>query len=506
MAYKKEYWTVTSGDLKQKRVHLKTPDFEKEADDGYKIVIDPTIKKQKWDGVGAAVTDATASLIWKQSPEQRKNLLEELFSPEQGNYNLIRIPMGSCDFGSGEVSDTQYYSYDDVPYDQPDLKLEHFSIGTGQPGAKDATKDLKYIVPVLQEILRINPKVRILATPWSAPAWMKDTKHMEKGGHLRKDICRQVLLKTYAQYFVKFLRAYQKLGISISALCIQNEPNFATPWPAMIWTMPELADFGAHYLKPALYHDFPKVELYFWDGSLDQLDDSLSTKISKEEESAFAGLAFHTYFGPYENIANVRKFDPQWKLAMTERRCMLEESVADASHIMMGLIGNYLVRRGLSSIYLWNLALDERGLPNIAGSTGRRGVVTIDHQTGKVQRNLEYYMLRNFSQDVLPGSVLVKSTSYMKNSYEGGLSSTAFVEPDDSLAAQIYNPTNKELKAVISLKDSGEWQEVMVPAYGTVTVHKSNGKMNMSSPRTDEKFKLNPVAAHFMGDTAPGKE
>ncbi|MBM6412060.1 glycosyl hydrolase family 30, partial [Lacticaseibacillus paracasei] len=93
------------------------------------------------------------------------------------------------------------------------------------------------------------------------------------------------------------------------------------------------------------------------------------------------------------------RLNPNWKLAMTERRCMIEETPEDASHIMFGLIGNWLVRQGLNMIDLWNIALDERGLPNQVGSTGRRGVVTIDHTTGKVQRNLEYYMLRNFNQD-----------------------------------------------------------------------------------------------------------
>lgn len=505
MFYHNEYWTVTAGDLTQKRQRVKTPAFLSTARGKFRIIVDPARKKQKWVGVGAALTDVAASLIWKQTPEQRKKLLEELFSPAQGNLNLLRIPMGSCDFGSGEVSLARYYSYDDAPYDQPDLKLKNFSIGQGKPGSQNATKDLKYIVPVLQEILKINPQVKILATPWSAPAWMKDTKRMEKGGHFRKDICRQTLLKCYAQYFLKFIRAYQKLGIPIAALSIQNEPNFDTPWPAMIWTMRELADFGAHYLKPALYRDFSHIKLYFWDGSLDQLDDSLTSKISPEEINSFAGLAFHTYFGPYKNIDNARRVSPHWELAMTERRCLLNQTVADASHIMLGLIGTYLVRRGLSSIYLWNLALDERGLPNIAGSTGRRGVITIDHQTGKVQRNLEYYMLRNFAQDVAPGSFLVASSDYMKNSYSGGLGSTAFIQPDHSLAGQIYNPTAHSLTACLQIKGASSWQTISVPAYGVVTFHKSNQALNESAPRADEIFKLHPIAPQLVGDAAPGK-
>ena len=181
-------------------------------------------------------------------------------------------------------------------------------------------------------------------------------------------------------------------------------------------------------------------------------------------------------------------------------------TVEDASHIMMGLIGNWLVRQGVSSIFLWNLALDERGLPNIAGSTGRRGVVTIDHSSGKVQRNLEYYMLRNFGQDVVPGSIVVGSTTYTQNGYSGGLGSVAFMAPDGSIAAQLYNPTDEELRATVKINGVTGWQSVIVPAYGTVSLHKTNGKLNQSHPRKDEQFKLNPYPMNHKDDMAPGKE
>lgn len=508
MTYKYEYWTATSGDLSQKRTEIDIPTEHDEPGDGYQIIIDPMIKKQNWIGTGAALTDASASLIWKMGSKKRSALLNELFSPEQGNFSLIRLPMGSCDFGSGEVSKTQYYSYDDVPHDEPDLELKHFSIGTGTPGSADATKDLKYIIPVLQEILQINPAVKILATPWAAPAWMKDTNKMENGGHFRNDIMPQKkLFECYAQYFVKFISAYQKYGISIQNVAIQNEPNFVTAWPSMIWTLRELADFGANYLRPALDKTFPNVGIYLWDGSLDHVTEKeLGDMVGENRKNAFAGFAFHTYVGPYENGVQAKRFNPNWNVAMTERRCMMRQTVPEASHIMMGMIGNDLVRQGISSIYLWNLALDERGLPNIAGSTGRRGVVTIDHQTGKVMRNLEYYMLRNFTQDIESGSCLIGSSSYMHcdysdifaNKYDGGLSSVAFLANNNAIAVQIYNPTEKALKATIKInRFNAKWQNVVVPAYGTVTLHKSDYPINESKPAADEEFELHPLKANL---------
>lgn len=509
MTYKYEYWTETSGDLSQKRTKIDIPVEHDEPGAGFKIIMDPTIKKQNWIGAGAALTDAAASLIWKLSENQRSKLLNELFAPDQGDFSLIRLPMGSCDFGSGEVSKTKYYSYDDVPYDEPDLELNHFSIGEGKPGSTTATKDLKFIIPVLQEILKINPAVKVLATPWSAPAWMKDTSKMTGGGHFRDDIRipHERLLKCYAQYFVKFISAYQKYGITIHNVSIQNEPNFATPWPSMIWSMRELANFGANYLRPALDKTFPSIGIYLWDGSLDHvMGKELSEDVSIPQENAFRGLAFHTYVGPYENAVQAKRFNPYWDVSMTERRCMMTQTVTEASHIMMGLIGNDLVRQGISSIYLWNLALDERGLPNIAGSTGRRGVVTIDHKTGKVMRNIEYYMLRNFTQDVESGSWLIGSSSYMQcnysdiltNKYYGGPSSIAFLNYDNSIAGQIYNPTEKPLKVTIKINRFGtRWQNAIVPAYGTITFHKSNHPINESKPCENENFELHPMKAHL---------
>ena len=506
--FKNQFWTVTAGDLSKKRAKLAAPrKTAKPAEGAAKIVVDPSQKFQDWLGVGAAITDSTAKLIWDQSKEQREALLHELFDPEEGAYSVVRVPIGSCDFQSQD-----YYSLDDVPFGEHDNDMKHFSIGEGKPGAKDATKDLKHIVPVLQEIVKINPAVKIIASPWSGPAWMKNTGHLTQGGHLRfgeftgngyahKDHFEAV----YAKYFVKYIESYAQYGIPIYGVTIQNEPSNAAMWPAMIWTIPELAKFGYEYLRPALDETYPDTKIFFWDGSLNVLNEPISKYITPQQASAFDGFAFHTYDGPYTNLFKVSREFPHWTLGMTERRCLFTDSYEDASHIMGGLICNWLVRQGLGFITLWNLALDERGLPNEAGSTGRRGVITIDHKTGKVQRNFEYYMLRNLSQDVEPGSTRIASSSYSPDGYTGGISSTAFLAPDGSIAVQLYNPSGKDLKASLNLYGYGtQWQTVTVPAWGTVTVNKSNWSMNESAPREDEKFELHPTKLNFSDDTAPG--
>lgn len=190
---------------------------------------------------------------------------------------------------------------------------------------------------------------------------------------------------------------------------------------------------------------------------------------------------------------------------MTERRCMMTDTPEEAAHIMFGIIGNWLVHNGLSMITLWNLALDERGLPNAADSTGREGVVTIDHTTGKVQRNLEYFMLRNFGQDVSVGATVIGSTNYTRDGYTGGLGSVAFLGTAGDIAAHLYNPTAQPIQAAVTINGNGaNWQLVTVPPYGTVTLHKSDAPLNTTNVPTDDEFPLNPTPANH-SDVAPGQ-
>ncbi len=341
---------------------------------------------------------------------------------------------------------------------------------------------------------------------------MKNSGHLTFGGHLRfgeytgNGFTEENRFEyIYAQYFVRYIEEYRKLGIPIYGVTIQNEPSNAAHWPAMIWTLPQLASFGYKYLRPALNHSFPDTKMYILDDSFHALDKPITEEVTRDQATAFDGMAVHTYTGPYDNLYNANRAFPNWSLIMTERRCMMEETPENAAHIMFGIIGNWLVRNGLNMITLWNLALDERGLPNAADSTGRRGVVTIDHATGKIKRNLEYYMLRNFGQDVTVGSKVIGSSNYTIDGYTGGLGSVAFQAPDGSISAHIYNPTGQPLNAAITINGLGStWQVVTVPAWGTVTLHKSTAKLNTSSIPKDDEFKLNPTPAN-RSDFAPGE-
>lgn len=498
MIYAHESWTRTSGDLADRRRPIDAPAVQPDPGDAATVVIDPTRQYQVWEGAGAAITDSSAYLFMQaMTPEQRHAILTEMFDPAQGGFSAVRIPLGSCDFSS-----QKYYTYDDLPEGvYNDANLEYFSIGEGEPGAPDATRDMKYIVPVLLEILRINPAVRIMASPWSAPAWMKTSGRIDGAGRLRLGEYigngyrrRDTVDFVYAQYFVKFIEAYDRLGIPIHAVTMQNEPSNHCPWPITVWTPEELTRWGADYLRPALDATYPDVEIYFGDDSLRFWQRPASDYMTPTQAMAFAGAAFHTYSGLPEWVHNGTRQFSHWKAAMTERRCMLDETVDEASHVMFGEIGTWLVRNGVGLIDLWNMALDERGLPSYAGTSGRRGVITIDSHTGGVKRNLEYFMLRNYGQDVAVGSRRVASTNRTPDGRSGGLGSVAFLSPRGDVSAILYNPTGETIRAAVTVNGDGPaWQIVDVPAYGTVSMHKSDQPVNTSTVPEDDDFEIIPV-------------
>ena len=494
--FTREQWSVTSGDLGSRRHVIAAPESTVDPRDAVKVVIDPSQQYQFWEGGGAAITDSSAALLMQSmSAEQRHAILTELFSPDQAGFSSVRISIGSCDFSS-----QPYYSYDELPEGvAADSGLQYFSIGEGEPGTPGATKDLKNVVPVLQEILAINPALKVTASPWSAPAWMKTSGRLSGSGRLRLGEYvgngyryQDTIDYVYAQYFIKFIRAYESYGIPIHAVTMQNEPSNGCPWPITIWTPEELTKWGTDYLRPALDRSYPDVEIYFGDDSLRFFQRPVSEYMTPAQARSFAGVAFHTYSGLPHWVHNGTRQFPGWRVMMSERRCMLDETVEEASHVMFGEIGTWLVRNGMGMINLWNLALDEEGWPSYAKTSGRRGVITIDSGTGKVKRNLEYFMLRNFGQDVPVGSRRIASTNHTPDGRHGGLGSVAFANGLSDLSAILYNPTDTPIRAAVTINGAGaQYQIVEVPAYGTVSLHKADHHdINVSTVPGDDDFAI----------------
>ena len=380
-------------------------------DDGTKpadVVVDLDRKYQTMAGFGAALTDSSAWLIQnKLSAVQRAALLREVFGPPPGlNFNMLRITIGASDFS------LQHYTLDDMPAGQVDPDLQHFNV----------VADQRDVVPVLHDILAINPGVLIIASPWSAPAWMKASANVISGTLL------EAYEATYADYLVRFVDAYRSSGIPIFALTVQNEPTFEPlTYPGMALSAGARARIIGKYLGPALAGRKQAPVILGWDHNWDLPDQPLSVLADPDARRYVAGIAWHCYNGDPSAQARVHRAFPHKDAYLTEcsggdwPSAQNGELLLFARNIVMESIRNWA--RGV--IY-WNLVLDENHGPHAGGCDECKGVVTIDSATGAISRTDEYYAFAHFSRFVIPGAARVKSANT-----NAGIHEVAFQNPDD---------------------------------------------------------------------------
>ncbi|PSL24479.1 glycoside hydrolase family 30 protein [Chitinophaga ginsengisoli] len=440
-------------------VYLTTPDQQqlfaaqsalaKEKDTAtINIRMDSSSQFQEMEGFGAAMTGASAYVMQRyMSPAQRQALLEDLFGTEKGiGINYIRMSIGASDFS------TSPYSYDDMPAGQRDDSLHHFSIG----------HDTLEVVPVLKQVVGINPGIHIMGSPWSAPGWMKTSGKLE-GGSLRPDA-----YDVYARYFVKYIRAFGKEGIKITALTVQNEPQYEAMYPTMKMTAPEQGTFIKDHLGPLLEKEGlsgqTKIMLFDhnWNSPeypISILDDSLIAKYT-------AGAAFHCYEGAVGAMSKVHDAHPEKGLYFTECSGGSWSPVfADNLQYMVRQLLIGTVNNWSKNVLLWNMALDEKNGPTTnqpgTGEGNRgcmtcRGVVTVNSKDGAVTRNVEYYALAHFSKFVRQGARRIYS------SVLPGVENVAFVNADGSRVMVVINTTARELAFSVS-EVSGVYKYVLKP-------------------------------------------
>jgi glucosylceramidase len=395
------------------------------------IVMDSTRQFQEIEGFGASMTGSSAYVMQQyMSPEQRQALLEDLFGTEKGiGINYIRMSIGASDFSTGP------YSYDDVPAGQRDDSLKQFTIA----------HDQKEVVPVLKQVVAINPGIHIMGSPWSPPAWMKTSGKLE-GGSLRPDA-----YDVYARYFVKYIRSFGQEGIKITALTVQNEPQYEALYPSMKMTAPEQGVFIKDHLGPLLEKEGlnKQVEVMLFDHNWNSpeypisiLDDSLIAKYT-------AGAAFHCYEGAVGAMSKVHEAHPEKGLYFTEcsggtwSTAFAENLQYMVRQLLIGTVNNWS-RNAL----LWNMALDEKNGPitnkpsteeGNRGCMTCRGVVTVNSKDGAVTRNIEYYALAHFSKFVQPGARRIYSSALP----DKGIENVAFLNADGSRVMVVINTTQQ---------------------------------------------------------------
>ena len=375
------------------------------------ITVDSTKKYQTIDGFGYTLTGGSATLINKLDETKKTALLYELFSIDSTfiGVSYLRLSIGASDLSA------EPFTYDEVADGQVDMDLANFSL----------EREKVDLIPVLKRILAINPNIKIVATPWSAPRWMK-TNGSYSGGSLKTEY-----YDVYAKYFVKYIEAMQGEGITIDAITPQNEPLNANNTPAMLMQASEQANFIKNNLGPLFSAKNIKTKIIVYDHNLDRPDYVTSVYSDTQASQYIDGAAFHLYAGNISTMGTVHAQYPQKNLYFTEQYTASSGSFnGDFQwHTKNLIIG--ATRNWSRNVLEWNLAADATFGPHTSGGCSTcLGALTIDNN---IVRNVSYYVIAHASKFVRPGSVRIDSN------ISGDLQNVAFVNPDGKIVLIVLN-------------------------------------------------------------------
>ena len=435
------------------------------------------VRYQKILGFGGAMTQASAVNLLKMNEAQRNEVMKRFFDSKEGiGYSLCRTTINSCDFS------TEFYNYDNTEndWDLHDFNIEH---------------DRKDVIPMIKQAMTLSDDLTLFSSPWSPPGWMKTNGRMDKGRYLRKD-CRQV----WADYIVKFLLEYEKEGIPVWGIAVQNEAHAEMGWESCYYTAQEEREFAQNYLKPALCKaGMPDKKVLFWDHNKERaFDRALEVLSSKEAGEALDGMAVHWYVG--DHFGALEAFHQMYpdKLILATEACVGKEKRAaynTGEKYAHDIIGN--LNHWACGWVDWNMILDDTGHPDhwmdeqIAFKKRfeengcdeetlsetekefllpciRTGIwrgeapVVMNHETKEIHYSSSYYYMGHFSKFVRPGAVRIANSIYTHK-----LEGCTFINPDGSKVAIVMNPNEEELPLVLRYRDY--IAETALPAHSIVT-------------------------------------
>lgn len=396
---------------------------------------------QTIDGFGFCLTGGSAQLLIKMVPAKRAALLKELFAYNDKNIGVsyLRLSVGASDLN-------QYvFSYDDIPKGETDISLSKFNLG---PDKED-------VIPVMKEILAINPRIKILASPWSAPVWMKDNGDT-RGGSLKPEY-----FDAYARYLVKYVQSMKANGIIIDALTVQNEPLHPGNNPSMLMLAPEQGNFVKTNLGPAFKKAGVKTKIIVYDHNCDKPEYPISILNDPEAKRYIDGSAFHLYGGKIDALSQVHNAHPDKALYFTEQWMGAPGNFKRdfAQHISRLTIG--ATRNWSRNVIEWNLAADPNSNPHTdrGGCDKCLGGITIDKDS--VTRNPAYYVVAHAAKFVRPGSVRIASNLLT------ALPNVAFKTPDKKYVLIVINNSPSVQKFNIGFKGNTAMAQLNSGSVGT---------------------------------------
>lgn len=408
-----------------------------------RLWVDVSRRFQRLEGFGGAFTEAAAVTWQRLSPSQREAFLRACFDPAEGHgYTLCRVHMNSCDFALGN------YAHVERP---GDLALAGFSI----------ERDRQALLPMIQAAQRVASRpLKLLVSPWSPPAWMKDNGQMNQGGRLRPE-CRAA----WAQCFVRFIQAYEAEGVPVWGVSVQNEPEAHQRWDSCLYSAEEERDFVRDHLGPALQAaGLGRVRIVVWDHNRDAMVERASIIYSDPEAARYVwGTGFHWYMEDhFDHVQMVHDAWPDKQLLFTEGcqeggphwgRWELAERYARS-------IINDLNRWTVGWID-WNLLLDEQGGPNHVGNFCSAPVLAVPAEDG-LHPQSSYAALGHFARFIKPGAERVLAAATRER-----LECTAFRNPDGSVAVVVLNRTDEA--QAFSLAVGGACHAAELPGHAIAT-------------------------------------
>ncbi len=402
------------------------------------ILLDPGKKFQEMLGFGAAFTDAACFTFNRLDPSVRDKLFHELFHPSEMGLNVCRTCIGASDYS------TEVFSYDEG---EPDPEMKRFSIA----------HDQAYVLPMLREARKVNPDLFLFSSPWSPPGWMK------AGGSMLGGSMRQHYFGPYALYFLKFLQAYAAEGVPIQAVTVQNEVDTDQDgrMPACSWPQEYEMGFVKNNLGPILQKNGLSTRIWILDHNYNLWGRAVAELDDPDVHKYCNAIAFHGYVGTPEQMTKAHDAYPDADMHWTEGGpdYTLPDYATDWTN--WGKTYTDVVRNWCQSITGWNLALDEKGRPNI-GPFPCGGMVTIHSQTKEITRSGQYWAFAHFSREVKRGARRIDSSGKSAD-----VQHVAFENPDGQKTVILTNSGDAK---TVTLRQGGHAAEVSLPANSVSTL------------------------------------
>ncbi|NME68352.1 glycoside hydrolase family 30 protein [Flammeovirga aprica] len=396
---------------------------------GHEVVLYPAIEYQTLEGIGGAFNEIGGEALLSLPQEKQDELMRNLFSADKAGFTFCRTAIGASDFG------IDAYSYSETPND---YKMKHFSI----------ERDQKYVLPYIKQAFAINPNLTLFGSPWSPPAWMKENNSMvgltEKNNYLKKD---KKVYKAYADYFVKYIKAYQQNGVRIDRICVQNENDANTKYPSCTMPPAQMLDLATNFIIPTFKKENIEADVYA--GTLrTAIKADIVELLAMEGVEQLAGVGIQ-YTSPFI-IADAAKKHPNMKMFHTEGHCYNgKNSVEQASH-RLEEVADY-INSGLTNFCYWNMILNET--TESGWEWPQNSLINIDREKKTIQYNPDYNAMYIISRFIQPGDVRIASNSKRPMLTVKG--------KEGNIKVLIQNTDDKD--AVYQIHLNGEKMKVMLP-------------------------------------------